>query len=181
MAAIVFVDRYLNPGLLINPLMSHSDLHVAVGTTLKFNSRNYAFWLQSFHTFLGSQGCDHHLVQTMADTKDSKYVAWGQYDCAMKTWLLNSLEPEIAASVGLISTANEMWDSIEEMFPNDVRGISSNKNNVRILVAVSQPAQNDDPAGVLSRGYRFEENAVSVITSIEVVAATSQTVSHDNQ
>ncbi|KAK8990287.1 hypothetical protein V6N11_008993 [Hibiscus sabdariffa] len=115
--------------------MSHSDLHVAVGTTLKFNSRNYAFWLQSFHTFLGSQGCDHHLVQTMADTKDSKYVAWGQYDCAMKTWLLNSLEPEIAASVGLISTANEMWDSIEEMFPND-------GNNSRIFSLFQQLVDN---------------------------------------
>ena len=52
----------------------------------------------------------------MLDSKDSKYVAWRQSDCAVKTWMLNALEPEIAASVGLASTAKEMWDSIKKMF-----------------------------------------------------------------
>ncbi|RVW87892.1 Retrovirus-related Pol polyprotein from transposon RE1 [Vitis vinifera] len=55
----------------------------------------------------------------MLDPKDSKYAAWHQSDCAVKTWMLNSLEPEIAASVGLASTAKEMWDAIKEMFSND--------------------------------------------------------------
>ena len=86
---------------------------------MKFNGRNYALWSQAFCTFLGSQGRDHHLVDKMLDPKDSKYAAWHQSDCAVKTWMLNSLEPEIAASVGLASTAKEMWDAIKEMFSND--------------------------------------------------------------
>ncbi|MBA0798325.1 hypothetical protein Gohar_008923 [Gossypium harknessii] len=44
----------------------------------------------------------------MENTQDPKYAAWRQSDCAVKTWLLDSLEPEITASVGLISTAKEM-------------------------------------------------------------------------
>ncbi|KAJ9691483.1 hypothetical protein PVL29_013610 [Vitis rotundifolia] len=55
----------------------------------------------------------------MLDPKDSKHAAWHQSDRAVKTWKLNSLEPEIAASVGLASTAKEMWDAIKEMFSND--------------------------------------------------------------
>ncbi|RVW94174.1 putative ribonuclease H protein [Vitis vinifera] len=55
----------------------------------------------------------------MSDPKDSKYAAWRQSDCIVNTWMLNSLEPEIAASVGLTSTAKEMWDAIKEMFSND--------------------------------------------------------------
>ncbi|RVW20849.1 Retrovirus-related Pol polyprotein from transposon RE1 [Vitis vinifera] len=100
--------------------MSTSDLRVSVGTTVKFNGRNYALWSQAFRTFLGSQGHDHHLVDKMSDPKDSKYAAWRQSDCIVNTWMLNSLEPEIAASVGLTSTAKEMWDAIKEMFSNDV-------------------------------------------------------------
>ena len=99
--------------------MSTSDLRVSVGTTVKFNGRNYALWSKAFRTFLGSQGHDHHLVDKMSDPKDSKYAAWRQSDCIVNTWMLNSLEPEIAASVGLTSTAKEMWDAIKEMFSND--------------------------------------------------------------
>ncbi|RVW30352.1 Retrovirus-related Pol polyprotein from transposon RE1 [Vitis vinifera] len=33
-------------------------------------------------------------------------------DCAMKTCMLNSLEPDIAASIGLASTAKEMWSQL---------------------------------------------------------------------
>ncbi|KAJ9697140.1 hypothetical protein PVL29_009071 [Vitis rotundifolia] len=55
----------------------------------------------------------------MLDPKDSTYAALCQSDCAVKTWMLNSLEPEIAASIGLASTAKEMWYAIKEMFSND--------------------------------------------------------------
>ena len=55
----------------------------------------------------------------MLDPKDSKYAAWHQSNCAVKTWMLNSLELEITVSVGLASTAKEMWDAIKEMFSND--------------------------------------------------------------
>ncbi|KAB1995325.1 hypothetical protein ES319_D13G153800v1 [Gossypium barbadense] len=88
--------------------MSNFDLCAFIGTTMKFNGRNYALWSEAFHTFLGSQRRDHHLVQTMANTQDPKYAAWRQSDCVMKTWLLNSLEPKIAAFVELISTIKEM-------------------------------------------------------------------------
>ena len=99
--------------------MSTSDLRVSVGTTMKFNGRNYALQSQAFHTFLGSQGRDHHLVDKMLDPKDSKYAAWHHSNCAVKTWMLNSLELEITVSVGLAPTAKEMWDAIKEMFSND--------------------------------------------------------------
>ena len=59
------------------------------------------------------------LVDKMLDPKASEYAAWCQYDGLVKTWMLNSLKPEIAASVGLTSTAKEMWDDIKEMFSND--------------------------------------------------------------
>ncbi|KAJ9687288.1 hypothetical protein PVL29_015965 [Vitis rotundifolia] len=55
----------------------------------------------------------------MLDPWDSKYAAWRQSNCAVKTWILNSLELEINVSVGLASTAKEMWDAIKEMFSND--------------------------------------------------------------
>lgn len=99
--------------------MSISDLCASIGTTLKFSGRNYAIWSQAFLTFLSSQGHDHNLVQTMANTQDPKYGAWRQSNCAVKTWLLNSFKPKIVAFVGLISTTKEMWDSIKEMLSND--------------------------------------------------------------
>ncbi|MBA0765389.1 hypothetical protein Gotri_014596, partial [Gossypium trilobum] len=42
-----------------------------------------------------------------------------KFNGRVKTCLLNSLELEIVDSVGLISTAKEMWESIKEMFSND--------------------------------------------------------------
>ncbi|RVX11967.1 hypothetical protein CK203_009347 [Vitis vinifera] len=73
----------------------------------------------------------------MLDPKDSEYAAWCQYDGLVKTWMLNSLEPEIAASVGLTSTAKKMWDDIKEMFSND-------GNNSRIFSLFQQLVDNKE-------------------------------------
>ena len=77
------------------------------------------------------------LVDKMLDPKASEYAAWCQYDGLVKTWMLNSLEPEIAASVGLTSTAKEMWDDIKEMFSND-------GNNSRISSLFQQLVDNKE-------------------------------------
>ena len=95
------------------------DLRVSVGITVKSNGRNYALWSQAFRTFLGSQDRDHHLVENMPDSSDKKHSLWRQSDYAVKIWMLNSLELEITASVGLASTAKDMWNAIKEMFSND--------------------------------------------------------------
>ncbi|KAJ9695340.1 hypothetical protein PVL29_010697 [Vitis rotundifolia] len=73
----------------------------------------------------------------MLDPKDSEYAAWCQSDGLVKTWMLNSLESEIAASVGLTSTAKEMWDGIKEMFSND-------GNNSRIFSLFQQLVDNKE-------------------------------------
>ena len=77
------------------------------------------------------------LVDKMLDPKASEYAAWCQYDGLVKTRMLNSLEPEIAASVGLTSTAKEMWDDIKEMFSKD-------GNNSRISSLFQQLVDNKE-------------------------------------
>lgn len=54
--------------------MSTYDLCAFIGTTMKFNGRNYVLWFQAFSTFLGSQGREHHLFDNMLDSKNSKYA-----------------------------------------------------------------------------------------------------------
>ncbi|KAJ9680325.1 hypothetical protein PVL29_019594 [Vitis rotundifolia] len=75
----------------------------------------------------------------MLDPKYSKYAAWRQSDCAVKTWMLNSLEPKITASITLAlleaSTTKQMWVAIKEMFYND-------GNNSRIFSLFQQLVNN---------------------------------------
>ncbi|KAJ1394727.1 hypothetical protein SESBI_33977 [Sesbania bispinosa] len=52
-----------------------SDLRVAVGTTVKFNGKNYGLRAQAFNTFLGSQGRENHLTDAEPNSKDPKYIA----------------------------------------------------------------------------------------------------------
>ena len=114
-----------------------SDLRVSVGTTVKFNGRNYTLWSQVFVLSWVHKVVTIILADKMLDPKDSEYAAWCQYDGLVKTWMLNSLEPEIAASVGLTSTAKEMWDDIKEMFSND-------GNNSRISSLFQQLVDNKE-------------------------------------
>ena len=88
-------------------------------TTVKLNGFNYLLWAQAFRIFIGVQDKLAYLLEPPPTTADTTYKTWLSSDYYVMTWLLNSLEENISASVIFLSTAKEMWDTLEVMYGNE--------------------------------------------------------------
>ncbi|XP_057799090.1 uncharacterized protein LOC131014928 isoform X1 [Salvia miltiorrhiza] len=91
----------------------------ALGTTIKLNGSNYLLWSRAFLLFLGSQKKKTHVLSDPVASTDLKYDAWSADDCAVMTWLLNSLEDSVSKNIMFLETAKAMWDTLRQMYSND--------------------------------------------------------------
>ena len=60
-----------------------------------------------------------HLLQAPSADTDLTYVNWLIGDYYVITWLLNNLEEKINGSVMFLTTAKEIWDTLNVMYDNE--------------------------------------------------------------
>ena len=52
--------------------------------------------------------------------RDPSYASWSQYDSAIITWMLHSIQQNIAASLVRIKPTRSLWQTLETMYVNQM-------------------------------------------------------------
>ena len=79
-----------------------------VVTSIKLIGRNYLLWSQAFETFLGGHWKIRHITFPPSDVKDVAYEDWFTDDCAVISWMVNSMDEGIARSVMMLKPAKKI-------------------------------------------------------------------------
>ena len=83
-----------------------------------FTGNNYSAWASSFELFLESHNLHHHLMEDPPPLRDPSYASWPQLDLAIITWMLHSIEQNIAESLARIKPARSLWQTLETVYAN---------------------------------------------------------------
>ena len=83
-----------------------------------FTSNNYSAWAFGFELFLESHNLHHHLMEDPPPLHDPSYASWSQSDSAIITWMLHSIEQNIAESLARIKPVHSLWQTLETMYVN---------------------------------------------------------------
>ena len=90
----------LPPVLLPTPLAFAPRLSITAQLTRP--AYNYSAWASGFELFFESHNLHHHLMEDPPPLHDPSYASWSQSDSAIITWMLHSIEQNIAESLTCI-------------------------------------------------------------------------------
>ncbi|KAI5343235.1 hypothetical protein L3X38_011111 [Prunus dulcis] len=100
--------------------LNHSDHPRLVLVSKKLNGDNYNTWSRSMRISLSTKNkigfIDGSIKKPKADKHPLDSAAWQQCNDMVVSWLLTSLEPDVADSIIYLSTAHEIWDDLRERF-----------------------------------------------------------------
>ena len=83
-----------------------------------FTRNNYSALASGFELFLESHNLHHHLMEDPPPLCDPSYASWSQSDSAIITWMLHSIEQNIAESLLRIKPARSLCQTLETMYAN---------------------------------------------------------------
>ena len=117
------VDTHLilPPVVLPTPLAFAPRLSITPQLTrpaYNFIGNNYSTWASGFELFLESHNLHHHLMEDPPPLRDPSYASWSQLDLAIITWMLHSIEQNIAESLARIKLTHSLWKTLETMYAN---------------------------------------------------------------
>lgn len=96
-------------------IISIGDLQ-NIHATYRLNGKNYLKWSQLVRTFLKGKGKLSHLLGTGPPVTDPRFPSWDEQDSMVMSWLWNSMLPEISDTCMFLSTAKEIWDTIQQTY-----------------------------------------------------------------
>ncbi|XP_070675660.1 uncharacterized protein [Malus domestica] len=100
--------------------LHHSDYPNLVLVSKKLNGDNYATWARGMEISLSAKnklGFINGNVQEPSFSEDpDTHAAWRHCNDMILSWLLHSLEPDLAESVLFSTTAKVVWDDLRERF-----------------------------------------------------------------
>ena len=88
----------------------------SIQAAYRLNGRNYLKWSQLVRTVLKGKGKISHIMGTGPDEKDPLFGVWDEEDSMIMAWLWNSMNPEISDTCMFLSTAKEIWDTIQQTY-----------------------------------------------------------------
>ena len=99
----------------ITPPTEHHPLKI---TNIKLNGVNFLRWSLSVQMNIRDRGKLGYLngEKIKPAETDAQYAFWDAENSMVMSWLVNSMEEEIAANYLGYSTAKEMWESLRRMY-----------------------------------------------------------------
>lgn len=87
-------------------------------TIHKLNGQNFLQWSQSVKMYLRGRGRLGYLTGAIPtpDVADPSYAKWESENSLIMAWLINSMEIDIGKTYLFLSTAREVWDTVQEAF-----------------------------------------------------------------
>ncbi|KAF6160198.1 hypothetical protein GIB67_016634 [Kingdonia uniflora] len=110
-------------------------------TTKKLDSRNYLLWAESAKMFIGERMKSDYITGVVQERAEysSTYAKWFSDDSIVRSWLIHSMQPSIAAGYMFMKTSKQIWESVKKTY-------SQRQNNAHIFQLwndVSQLKQGD--------------------------------------
>ena len=88
-------------------------------TSIKLNGKNFLLWSQAFETFISAHRKTRHLTADPPEAKDSTYDDWFVDDCAIISWLVNSMEEDISQGVMMLRPTKKIWDTLQSTYGHE--------------------------------------------------------------
>ena len=87
-------------------------------TTHKLDGKNYLKWSKIVQMHIKGRGKGGYLTgATKAPTStDPQFETWDEHDNLVKTWLINSMKPNIGENYILHPTAKAIWDATRKTY-----------------------------------------------------------------
>ena len=97
---------------------NHNAPHTIQITSIKLNGDNFVRWSQSVRMYIrGREKTGYITGDTPAPLQeDPNYAKWDAENSMVMTWLVNSMEEEIGSNYMCYSTAQELWESVSQMY-----------------------------------------------------------------
>ncbi|KAF3772741.1 hypothetical protein EJ110_NYTH57106 [Nymphaea thermarum] len=89
------------------------------GSTVKLDGHNYELWSRSFMLSVKGHQKKHIIEEDEPINKTGKYITWEEDDSMVMSWMMNSVQPQIASTIAYYTTAKEMWDFLRQTYSQD--------------------------------------------------------------
>ncbi|KAF3772731.1 hypothetical protein EJ110_NYTH56924 [Nymphaea thermarum] len=89
------------------------------GSTIKLNGHNYELWSMSFTLSVKGHRKRHIIEEDEPINKSEKYMTWEEDDSMVMSWIMNSVQPQIASTITYYTTANEMGEFLRQTYSLD--------------------------------------------------------------
>lgn len=96
--------------LLVADLLSSSSI-----TTTKLHGKNYLQWAAAIKTLQSSEKMKY-IEEEVPEAASSE---WVKEDAQVRSWLLDSMEPNVACDAMLLPSAHAIWNFVRETFTSD--------------------------------------------------------------
>ncbi|KAF8404090.1 hypothetical protein HHK36_008970 [Tetracentron sinense] len=109
-------ESILEPGQAL--YLHHSDNPGTILVSQPLNGDNYATWSRSMSMALSAKNKTGFIDGSMPkpNASSTKYSLWVRCNNMVSSWLLNSINPDLAHSVLYIDSAYEIWTDLKERF-----------------------------------------------------------------
>ena len=101
-----------------DPFFIHASDHPSMTLLPKFlDGTNYAMWRRSMLTSLSAKnklGFVNGTISTLGES-DPKYLLWQRCNYMVLSWILNSLNQELANNVLYVETPSEIWLDLQDL------------------------------------------------------------------
>lgn len=106
---------------IFNPYFTHHSDHLGLVLVSKpLNGDNYAGWKRAMTLALNSKNklgfVNGTIKAPLEETDPEGYATWSHCNDMVHSWIINTVNPEIADSVIYYPTAHEVWEDLRERF-----------------------------------------------------------------
>ncbi|KAF3790652.1 hypothetical protein EJ110_NYTH16100 [Nymphaea thermarum] len=89
------------------------------GSTVKLDGSNYEIWSRVFMMSVIGHQKEHVIEEKEPVEKSGKYVSWKGDNNIVMSWIMNSVQPQIASTIAYYTSAKQMWDFLKQTYSND--------------------------------------------------------------
>ncbi|KAF3786509.1 hypothetical protein EJ110_NYTH11716 [Nymphaea thermarum] len=89
------------------------------GSTVKLDGSNYEIWSRVFMMSVIGHQKEHVIEENEPVEKSGKYVSWKGDNNIVMSWIMNSVQSQIASTIAYYTSAKQMWDFLKHTYSND--------------------------------------------------------------
>ncbi|KAF3783840.1 hypothetical protein EJ110_NYTH31589 [Nymphaea thermarum] len=103
---------------------SHTEYKVvgnpfSYGSTVKLDGYNYEIWSRMFMMSVVGHRKDHIIDEDEPSIKTGKYATWKEDNSIVMSWIMNSVQTDIAPTLAYYTTAKHMWTFLRQTYSHD--------------------------------------------------------------
>ncbi|KAF3781014.1 hypothetical protein EJ110_NYTH37632 [Nymphaea thermarum] len=89
------------------------------GSTVKLDGSNYEIWSRVFMMSVIRHEKEHVIEENEHVEKSGKYASWKGDNNIVMSWIMNSVQPQMASTIAYYTSAKQMWDFLKQTYSND--------------------------------------------------------------